>query len=255
MKIICQYNKELENFLEKVVEYTLSKYGQELNLVNLQEIELRDISEFDLKKDGTTYENGTKIMVTSRLYDMLPCLSVEKLENNPNFKMIVNTLYHEMGHITDWAQYPRIYAEAESMENKKVGLPSLFWIEYIAEKRSQSKDNSNSTEFCVQFVKGQWHAHYCSFDDIKEENFFYMNKVISYFMARTVDVIFREKFMNEISNELLKEYLCELRVEIERLEKLLPFDEPEKLCDLYDIMNKYYKKFCKRYKPIRKWYI
>lgn len=41
-------------------------------------------------------------MITSRLYDILPCLSIEKLENNPNFKMIVNTLYHEMGHITDW---------------------------------------------------------------------------------------------------------------------------------------------------------
>lgn len=172
VKIICQYNNELENFLGEVVEYTLNKYGQELNLVNLQEIELSDISEFDLKKDGTTYENGTKIMVTSRLYDMLPCLSVAKLENNSNFKMIVNTLYHEMGHITDWAQYPRIYAEAESMENKEVGLPALFWIEYIAEKRSQSKDNSNSTEFCEQFVKGQWHAHYISFDDIEEENFF-----------------------------------------------------------------------------------
>lgn len=172
VKIIRQYNKELENFLEEVVEYTLNKYGQELNLVNLQEIELRDIPEFDLKKDGTTYENGTKIMDTSRLYDMLPCLSVEKLENNSNFKIIVNTLYHEMGHITDWAQYPRIYAEAESMENKEVGLPTLFWFEYIAEKRSQSKDNSNSTEFCEQFVKGQWHAHYSSFDDIEEENFF-----------------------------------------------------------------------------------
>lgn len=50
VKIICQYNKELEYFLEEVVEYTLSKYGQELNLVKLQEIELKDISEFVLKK-------------------------------------------------------------------------------------------------------------------------------------------------------------------------------------------------------------
>lgn len=110
-------------------------------------------------------------MITSRLYDMLPCLSIEKLENNPNFKMIVNTLYHEMGHITDWEKYPRIYAEAESMENIEIGLPSLFWLEYIAEKRSQLKGHSNNAEFCVQFVKCQWHAYYCNFDDI-EENFF-----------------------------------------------------------------------------------
>lgn len=81
MNIICQYNKELEHFLENAVEYTLHKYGEELNLVNLQEIELMDISEFDLQKDGTTYENGTKIIVTSRLYDMLPFDEPEKLSS------------------------------------------------------------------------------------------------------------------------------------------------------------------------------
>lgn len=56
------------------------------------------------------------------------------------------------------------------MENIEIGLPSLFWLEYIAEKRSQLKDHSNNAEFCVQFVKCQWHAYYCNFDDI-EENF------------------------------------------------------------------------------------
>ena len=80
MNIICQYNKELECFLRSVVEYTLCKYGQELNLNNLQQIELIDISEFELQKDGTTYENGTKIIVTSRLYDMLPCFSIEQTD-------------------------------------------------------------------------------------------------------------------------------------------------------------------------------
>ena len=79
-----------------------------------------------------------------------------------------------------------------------------------------------------------------------------MNKVITYFMARTVNRFSREKYMNKISNELLKEYLCKLRVEIERLEKLLSFDDPEKLCSLYDIMNKYYKEFRKIYKQKRK---
>lgn len=253
MNIICQYNKELEHFLENVVEYTLRKYGQELNLANLQEIKLMNISEFDLQKDGTTYENGTKIIVTSRLYDMLPCFSVEKLEDNSNFKMIVNTLYHEMGHITDWAQYPQLYAEAESMNNKKVGLPALFWLEYLAEKRSCSKDESNNAVFCKQFVERRWHAYYCNFDDLDENNFFYMNKVIPYFMARTIDMPTREKYMSEISNKLLIDYIGELRVEVDRLEEMLPFDEPEKLNNLYNIMNKYYKKFCDSYSPKRKW--
>ena len=129
MNIICRYNKKLEDFLKSVVEYTLGKYGQELNLVNLQQIELINISKFNLEKDGSTDKNGTRIIVTSRLYDMLPCFSIEKIEKDTNFKKIVNTLYHEMGHITDWVRYPKLYAEAETMENVKVGLPALFWLE------------------------------------------------------------------------------------------------------------------------------
>ena len=184
---------------------------------------------------------------------MLPCYSIEKLEDNPNFEMIVNTLYHEMGHITDWAQYPKLYAEAEFMNNKKVGLPALFWLEYLAEKRSCSKDGSNNVEFCKQFVECKWHAYYCNFDDIDENNFFYLNKVIPYFMARTIDVSVRKTYMNEINNELLIGYIDELSTEIEQMEKMLPFDEPEKLSSLYEIMNRYYKQFRDRYLPKRKW--
>ena len=57
MNIICRYNKKLEDFLKSVVEYTLGKYGQELNLVNLQQIELINISKFNLEKDGSTDKN------------------------------------------------------------------------------------------------------------------------------------------------------------------------------------------------------
>lgn len=253
MKIICQYDKRLENFLKDVVDYTLCKYGQELNLDNLQQIELMNISEFDLLKDGSTEEHGTKIILTSRLYDMLPSFSVENLESNPNFKMIVNTLYHEMGHVTDWKKYPKLYAEAESMDNLKIGLPALFWLEYLAEKRSCLKDGSNNSDFCKQFVECQWRAYYSNFDDIDENNFFYLNKVIPYFMARTIDVSVRKTYMNEISNELLIGYIDELSTEIEQMEKMLPFDEPEKLSSLYEIMNRYYKQFRDRYLPKRKW--
>ncbi len=255
MNIICQYDKKLENFLKDVVEYTLCKYGQELNLDNLQQIELMNISEFDLLKDGSTEEHGTKIILTSRLYDMLPSFSIEKIEGNADFKMIVNTLYHEMGHITDWRKYPKLYAEAESMDNLKIGLPALFWLEYLAEKRSCLKDGSNCSDFCKQFVERQWRAYYSNFDDIEEGNFLYLNKVIPYFLARTVDIHVREKYESDINNELLKNYLLELRIEVERLESILPFDEPEKLNILYDIMNKYYNEFRRKYKPRRRWYI
>ena len=58
------------------------------------------------------------------------------------------------------------------MNNKKVGLPALFWLEYFTEKRSCSKDSSNNAEFCKQFVERKCYAYYCNFHDLDENNFF-----------------------------------------------------------------------------------
>ena len=59
--------------------------------------------------------------------------------------------------------------------------------------------------------------------------------------------------ITKIKNVLLDDYIRELRAEVENLEKILPFDEPDKLSGLYDIMDKYYKKFRHTYLPNKKW--
>ena len=54
-------------------------------------------------------------------------------------------------------------------------------------------------------------------------------------MARTIEMYIREKYMCVIRNKLLIEYIGELRVEVDQLEEILPFDEPENLSNLYKI--------------------
>ena len=81
MKIYCFYNYEYHIFLNKVVELVLNQYGSDLNISTLREIELRNINEFEIITDGRTVGNG-KIIVTSRLYDYLPTLDLEKLQEN-----------------------------------------------------------------------------------------------------------------------------------------------------------------------------
>lgn len=77
MKIYCSYNHKYHIFLNKVVELVLNQYGSDLNINTLKEIELRNIDEFEIKTDGRTVGNN-KIIVTSRLYDFLPTLNIEK---------------------------------------------------------------------------------------------------------------------------------------------------------------------------------
>ena len=76
--------------------------------------------------------------------------------------------------------------------------------------------------------------------------FFYLNKVLSYFIARaenTDEKFFELKLKNEI---LIISNVCELRVEIKGLLFKMPFDDIDLLKGLYELMNKYYKQFVRR---------
>lgn len=52
-----------------------------------------------------------------------------------------------------------------------------------------------------------------------------------------------------MKNRLVKEFVIEVDKEIKKLEKEYPFDEPEKLQDLYSIINIFFNKFREAYEP------
>ncbi len=160
MKIYCFYNYEYHIFLNKVVELVLNQYGSDLNISTLREIELRNINEFEIITDGRTVGNG-KIIVTSRLYDLLPTLDIECLNENNNYKLLRQIIYHEMGHINDMAYMPNIYkCVLENIQNKvakiNISTASLFWLEYKDEKRSFGFENIYDLEICDSFVDSEW---------------------------------------------------------------------------------------------------
>ncbi len=252
MKVICKYDRDLEAFLKKTVRYTLNKYGKDLNLSRLEKIELKSISEFEIETDGRSYD-GTTIIVTSRLYDTLPSHDIRKLKSNKDFRVIVNTLYHELGHISDWTEYPTIYKYGSEMEEPRRGLPALFWLEYLAEKRSFNTGENDKSDFCTQFVERKWHPYKCDFEHASIDNFFYLNKSLPYFIVGISDKNAYEYYIGQIDNKMLVEYIDELIQELNRLETLLPFDDVDILANLYKIMNDYYKRFKKKYTSRRTW--
>ncbi len=77
------------------------------------------IKGFSYNTDGRTHDGGKKIIVTSRLYDDLPTYKIEGLKDNIDLNMIVNTMFHEMGYVTDWASMPNLYLAAENMDDGK----------------------------------------------------------------------------------------------------------------------------------------
>ncbi len=250
LKVFCSYNEEYHNFLNKVVDSILDKYGSQLNISALEEIELVDKRKYKYITDGKTYYGRTE--VTSRLYELLPTLEIEDLENNNDYKLLRKTLYHEMGHINDMKIMPNFYkCIFQGFQSDDADIHSmsiLFWVEYIAEKRTIGFENVDDMEVCEDFIITKWQCSkfepYYSDDN---KNFYNLTKLMPYFLARTMDRHVREKYLWRIDNNLLKEYIIEIDKELNFLETQGAFDDLIILNGLYEIIDKYYKRFMDEY--------
>lgn len=249
MEVFCKYNKEFDSFLKKTVKYTIDRYGQYLDVTDIEEIELLDIKEFLYETDGKTYDGGRKILVTSRLYESLPSFDIKKIKNDINFKELINTQFHEMGHATDWKRMPNLYNTVIIYPESEGGIASLLWLEYLAEKRSQTFSPLDYDSYCNIFAKSHWMAYKCDPTSTRQDNFTYLCKEIPYFLARTVEPDKRKQYLDIMENQLLKDFILEIIEEIERLESIPFFDDTQELGGLYDIINKYFVEFQKAYKP------
>lgn len=237
--IYCKYDKQLNEFFNDVVRYTIEKYAFGLNIDTLKEIELIDGKRYKLKTDGKII-NESKIIITSRLYNMLPDYKITGLYRNKIFKQIVCTIYHELGHINDMSLYPNLYNMVLKGEDRLLKIMAmLFWTEYLAEKRSVIIDPCRY-EFCDEFLNTKWNPIKVD-GNIGPDDFIYLNKVLPYFIARAETV--KQKYFDKIENDILFAYVNELRVELNNLSKILPFDNAETLEKLCAIINKYGGKF------------
>ena len=249
MKIQCLYSEKYERFLEETVEYIIARWGNELDLSGLEIIELKESDKYQFNSEGRTYNKGKNIILSSDAYDQLDELAIEKIADSEKFKSIVNTIYHEMVHASDWKKMPQLYGMVEDNSESSLKIASLFWLEYLAEKRSSEKGLVNHNFFCEDFVTREWKAYRVDFNDIDTENFIYLCKILPYFMGRTIEQQKRATYLTIMKNTLLKEMIVELDHEIKVLEVQYPFDDPEKLNDLYNILNQYCKKFKRAFRP------
>jgi len=72
-----------------------------------------------------------------------------------------------------------------------------------------------------------------------EKNFYYLTKLLPYFMARTNRQDLRQQYLNQIENRLLLEYINEIDTEIRFLEDKEMFDNLEILRGVNEIINNY----------------
>lgn len=248
MRVYCLFNQKFHGFLNEAVKHVLDTYGSQLNIDTLEEIELVNKNEFEYETDGRIVDSH-KIIVTSRLYELLPSFDIEKLDGNKEYVLLRQALYHELGHINDMALMPNLYKCAFRQDDSKERIVSQFWLEYIAERRTEGFEGVEDFGLCDDFVKHSWKCTMSSFEsDFNSSNFAYLIKVLPYFLSATKDSDIRGSYINQLKNSLLIEFIKELDKEILYLEKRELFDDVAVLFGLYNIINRFYKRFIAAYR-------
>lgn len=185
------------------------------------------------------------ILISSRLYNQLPTLDINNLQGNEKFQLIVRTLFHELCHISEITTMPKIHRY--SFSHKNIGyMIALFWIEYIVERKTCAKINSQIDELCIDAAENDWSISKLNFTDADCSNYFYLTKVLAYVIARVRATGEMTIYLKTIRNPIVKSMIYELNKEVTHLEVLYPFDNMEILNEIKRLFEKYWESFKKR---------
>lgn len=242
MRVFCDYNQDFDRFLKTVVEYVMEKYSENLDLRNVEEIELvREVK--NSPTDGRFSES--RIVVTERLFKMLPTLDISKLKGNGVFEEIVGALYHEMGHATDSVRMPALYSRVfngrcDELENWAIKA----FLEFVAERRTRFIGTEEYDIYCESIKSALWNVYENNYPN---DAFFNCTMLFVYFIIKTDVKRNRNQFLGDDSSKLLLEYANVLEEALLAVYNQLPFNEIEKCIPIADVMRKYMPLFEQAY--------
>ena len=83
----CKYDKEMDLLVKDVVKYTLNKYGKQLNISTLKEVEVRNVQEFECPIAITTI-NMILFRESSKHRNLPTCPTTRASPEIPSFSLI-----------------------------------------------------------------------------------------------------------------------------------------------------------------------
>lgn len=233
---VCEFNKNYEIFLAEVYEYVVSNFARDFNLSSLNKIEIEE--SLPGLSDGRMIDPNN-ILLSKRLYDLLPILDIASLYGNDDFDSIVGALCHELCHINEQSVMPSIH-EICYNEIKDINYcVALFWIEYIVETKTNAKITRNKSNFCKDVALCNWNIIKFNYEDADTSNYFYLIKILSYVLANCQ----MPTYSNTIKNTTVKNMVIELYDAISQIKGLYPFDSINNLDEIKRIFLSYKKQF------------
>ncbi len=72
----------------------------------------------------------------------------------------------------------------------------MFWLKCLVEKRSSIEGLVNHSDYCDDYASRKWEPYKFDMGNASESNFYYLNKALSYFMARTTEIPERNRYID-----------------------------------------------------------
>ena len=234
---VCKFNKNYEVFLKHVYEYVVKNFVKDFNVSVLNKIEI--VPSLPCSSDGRI--EGTNILLSKRLYDLLPTLDIDLLRDNNDFNLIVSTLYHELCHLNERTILPNFHAICNRDNIDIDYFVAQFWIEYIVETKTNAIFKRNKSKFCDDIAINEWKINKADYDTQNTTNYFYLIKVLPYALAYCHNQ--KSDYVAQIKNPIVRNMVIELYDAISNVQNKYPVDDMNSLNEIKRIFSTYQKKF------------
>ena len=234
---LCKFNKNYEVFLKLVYKYVVDNFAKDFNLSVLNKVEI--VPSLPCSSDGRI--EGTNILLSKRLYDLLPTLDLDLLRDNNDFDLIVSTLYHELCHLNERTILPNIHAICNRDDIDIDYFVAQFWIEYIVEIKTNAVFKRNKSKFCDDIALNEWKINKADYDTQNTTNYFYLIKVLPYALAYCHNQ--KSDYVVQIKNPIVRNMVIELYDAISNVQNKYPVDDMNSLNEIKRIFSTYQKTF------------
>lgn len=236
--LVCKFNNYYENFLSKIYKNVITNFARDFDLSALSKIEIVEV--LHGSSDGRLI--GNDILLSKRLFDLLPTLDIESLENNSVFNLLISTLFHELCHLNERSITPNIHSMCDRDIIDIDYFVALVWIEYIVELKTNLVFKRKKTDFRKAVALNEWKICKSNFNDFDTSNYFYLVKVLPYILADLDDTTINE-YSKQIKNTVVKRMVIELYYTVTRIKKYYPFDDFKILNQIKNILLHYENHF------------
>ncbi len=234
---VCKFNKNYEVFLKHVYEFVIENFAKDFNLSVLNKIEI--VPSLPCLSDGRI--EGTTILLSKRLYDLLPTLDLDLLRDNDDFNLIISTLYHELCHLNEQTILPNIHAICNRDDIDIDYFVAQFWIEYIVEIKTNAVFKRNKSNFCDDIALNEWKINNADYDTQNTTNYFYLIKVLPYALAYYHNE--KSDYVARIKNPIVRNMTVELYDALSNIQNEYPVDDMNSLNEIKRIFLTYQKTF------------